>query len=151
MCLLKSTSHPTITYVKIFKECNEGERYKLRKVYKVKQHEQHVNFYIDQIVELKPAKEVIADSDTMSFIYIVEENDQYSYLAFEQQTWESLIPFIQSGKNPTVSVGEKELELIDFSEEFQSLVFNIEGNSNYGEQFVEIVEETFAIILRNSI
>lgn len=121
----------------------------MRKVYKIQQNEQHTCFHLDENVTVVPANQMIADSDTCTFIYIVEENGQYSYLAFEPSTWESLIPYIEANENPKVKIGDTALELTDFVEELQSLLFNIEGNSNYGEQFVEKVETQFAKILQN--
>ena len=118
----------------------------MRKVYNILQNEQKTSFHLDEIVALQPANQVLADSEQQSFIYIVEENEQYSYLAFGQQTWESLIPYLEENRDPVVQIGELQLELTAFTEELHSLLYNIEGNSNYGDVFVESVENVFSNI-----
>jgi hypothetical protein len=40
--------------------------------------------------------------------------------------------------------------LINFQDELNALIFNIEGNHNYGEDFSTAVEEAFAEILNES-
>ena len=120
----------------------------MRKVYKIKQNKQQTAFHLDENVTVVPANQMIADSDAFAFIYIVEENEQYSYFAFDQSTWASLVRYIEANENPKVQIGDTELELTNFSEELISLIFNIEGNSNYGQQFVTLVETAFAKILK---
>lgn len=39
------------------------------------------------------------------------------------------------------------LPLQQFADELQGLLYNIEGNSNYGDQFVENIEKVFAEFL----
>ena len=38
----------------------------------------------------------------------------------------------------------------DFYEELEALIYNIEGNDNYGESFVSAVETAFQTILTNN-
>lgn len=97
-----------------------------------------------------PISQVIVDADTFAFIYIVEENEQYSYLSFGQELWIDLLEHIQKGQNPVLQVGETSIILDGFIDEMTSLLFNIKGNSNYGDSFVETVEKIFASVLEDS-
>lgn len=120
----------------------------MRKVYNILQHEGQLDFYLQQTAKFLPTGQMLADAELHAFIYIVEENEQYSYLAFQEPTWEALRHWIEQQKNPVVLVGDETIELMGFVEEIQSLIFNIEGNSNYGDAFVERVEEMFANVLQ---
>ena len=120
----------------------------MRKVYNVLQNEAQTSFHLQEKAVFKATGQVLADSDAQAFIYIVEENEQYSYLAFQYDTWESLLYYLKQQQDPVVVIQNESMILTDFCEELQSLVFNIEGNSNYGEQFVEMVEAVFAPVLQ---
>ena len=119
----------------------------MRNVYEVLASESDV-FYIAEPVTVKPAGQVLADSDAFAFIYIVEENDQYSYLTFNESLWPLLIDYMKKEQNPSVLIDGELIELESFYDEMTFLLFNIEGNSNYGEAFVERVECVFATILK---
>lgn len=93
--------------------------------------------------QIIPAKQVLVDSDACAFIYIVEEGEAFSYVSFGEATWPQLLQMVQVGENPLLQVGDKQIELVQFAEELESLLYNIEGNSNYGENFVSKVETAF--------
>lgn len=95
----------------------------------------------------QPANRVITDSDEMAFIYVIDENDAFSYFVFQQSSWDALVQMIQQEQDPAVVIGEEAITLTGMFEELQALLFNIEGNSNYGEAFVTAVEEAFSAIL----
>lgn len=95
----------------------------------------------------QPANRVITDSDEMAFIYVIDENDAFSYFVFQQSSWDYLVQMIQLEQDPSVVIGEEVTMLTGMFEELQALLFNIEGNSNYGEAFVTAVEEAFSAIL----
>lgn len=97
-----------------------------------------------------PANRVITDSDEMAFLYVIDENDAFSYLVFKQPVWTYLAQTIQAMKDPKVVIDGKNHVLTGLYEELESLLFNIEGNSNYGEAFVNAVEETFSTILEEA-
>lgn len=97
-----------------------------------------------------PAGRVLTDSDEMAFIYMIEENDALSYIVFKESQWSMLVSVIELEKNPSVIVKGQSIILTGFVEEIQSLIYNIEGNSNYGDQFVEAVEKNFAAILEKA-
>lgn len=93
------------------------------------------------------ANRVITDSDEMTFVYAIDENDEFSYLVFPQNMWSFLVKTIQLEKDPSVLIDSGRVVLSGLYEEIQALIYNIEGNSNYGEAFVTAVEEAFAEIL----
>ncbi len=93
---------------------------------------------------IHPAGRMITDSDEMSFIYLMDEKDGYSYLKFPQIVWPLLVETLHSKVNPVLKWGTERIELVGFLDELQSLLYNIEGNYNYGEDFTTAVEEAFA-------
>ncbi|MEO4054263.1 hypothetical protein [Solibacillus sp. CAU 1738] len=94
-------------------------------------------------VQFQPVGQVIADSDNEAFIYIVEEAGVYSYLSFPKKVWPALVQVVQNGRNPFLYPN---IELTNFFEELESLLWNIQGNDNYGSAFVQAVEESFGVI-----
>ena len=101
-------------------------------------------------IQITPVGQVIVDSDRHAFIYIVEEDGTFSYLSFGEAMWPALIEMVQRGENPYLALGEKTIELHHFYEELEGLLYNIEGNDNYGESFVSAVETAFRPILLNN-
>lgn len=118
----------------------------MRKVYEVISNEQH-EYHIAETASLKPTGQVLADSDAVAFIYIVEENNEYSYLTFGEGLWHTLVQYVAEERNPVVQIAGESIELDGFFEEMSFLLPNIAGNSNYGEAFVERVERVFAPVL----
>lgn len=94
-------------------------------------------------IQLIPAKQVLVDSDEMAFIYIVEEAGAFSYLSFKETVWPALLQMVQEGNDPVLQVGNEQIVLEQFVQELEGLLYNIEGNSNYGEAFVQKVETVF--------
>lgn len=126
----------------------------MRNTYKIEQFEivqNELHFSLNELGEEKqflPAGQVIVDSDDFSFIYIIEEGNQYSYLKIPQKLWPQLVALLKTENNPFLQVGNQLIELSDFNEELKTLLFNIEGNDNYGADFVTAVENEFEPILR---
>lgn len=101
-------------------------------------------------IQITPVGQVIVDSDHHAFLYIVEEDDAFSYLSFGEKMWSALVEMVQRGEDPYLTLGEKTIELHHFYEELEALVYNIEGNDNYGESFVSAVETVFQTILEDN-
>ena len=101
-------------------------------------------------IQITPVGQVIVDSNYHAFIYIVEEDSTYSYLSFGEKMWPALVEMVQRGEDPYLTLGEKTIELHHFYEELEALIYNIEGNDNYGESFVSAVETAFQAILTNN-
>lgn len=100
-------------------------------------------------IQIQPAGQVLTDSDNMAFIYLVEEGEGYSYVQIPQKFWSQLIDLIKFNRNPYLLINNEPIELTSFTEELHVLLFNIEGNDNYGNEFVEAVETTFQEILHS--
>ena len=126
----------------------------MRNVYTIDQYEVlHNDFFFivkesDEHIQIQPAAQIIADSDNEAFIYIVEENGVYSYLRFARSIWPQLVEVVKRKQDPSLRVGAQQIVLTNFFEELSMLLFNIEGNSNYGEDFVQAVEQSFAEIFQ---
>lgn len=95
------------------------------------------------LTELVPAGQMLVDSDEISFTYLLEKNDEYTYLMIGEETWSDLYHAIKKNARVTITNGHERKELINFREELEYLVENIKGNSNYGEKMVERVEAVF--------
>lgn len=121
----------------------------MRKVYEVENKFNQLQ--ITEPINAKPTGQVLVDSDAFAFIYIVEENEQYSYLTFGEAVWPNLVELLEKEQNPSIEMNGELVELEGFYDELTYLLFNIEGNSNYGDEFVERVEKAFAKILGQSV
>lgn len=97
---------------------------------------------------IKAAGQMITDSDSNAFIYLLEDEIEYHYLKFGQEVWPLLVNTLKAVEDPSLQIGEKELTLLGFKEELNMLIFNIEGNDNYGADFSRAVEEAFSEILK---
>jgi len=97
---------------------------------------------------LKAAGQMITDTETMAFIYLLEDETGYHYLKFGQEVWPLLVNTLKAVKDPSLQIGDNELALQGFKEELNMLIFNIEGNDNYGADFSRAVEEAFSEILQ---
>ncbi|MDQ0217509.1 hypothetical protein ELQ35_06775 [Peribacillus cavernae] len=95
------------------------------------------------LAELTPKEQMLVDSDGAAFIYITENNDDYTYISLPETVWPHLKEAV-SKKLPVVLISDDEkLELTGISEELAYLIDNIQGNSNYGEELVSSVERIF--------
>ena len=125
----------------------------MRNVYIVNQFQavhNEIHFILNekkQLSQLQPVGQVIVDSDNEAFLYIIEENDAYSYIGFPQAVWSQLVQMLKSGQQPFLKVEDGLMPLGQFTDELKGLLYNIVGNSNYGDRFVEAVEKEFADFL----
>lgn len=91
-----------------------------------------------------PSGKMITDSDALSFVYLFEDGEEYRYLHFTQQVWPLMQQLIElDSGDPFIECKDGTVQLIGFTEELTMLIFNIEGNGNYGEAFVLAVEQAF--------
>src|SRR5690606_19253158 len=97
-----------------------------------------------QLSQLQSTGQVIVDSDNEAFLYIIEENEAYSYISFAKNVWPHLLQMLLAEQKAYLKVEDGLLPLQQFADELQGLLYNIEGNSNYGDQFVENIEKAFA-------
>lgn len=76
----------------------------MRKIYTIETS----NFEQDQLhfslndnegnLQLKPAGQLIADSDDFAFIYLLDAGEGYHYLRFPPSSWENLVHILQKKK-----------------------------------------------------
>lgn len=97
----------------------------------------------DEIGKLSPSGQMLVDSDELAFVYLAEEGDNYTYLYIPDFLWSEVKSSIDSNQEIFVHIGENKLLLTQIKEEIEYLVFNIEGNSNYGDNMVKKVESVF--------
>ncbi|MBU9713285.1 hypothetical protein [Evansella tamaricis] len=101
----------------------------------------------DTIEKLTAGEQILVDSDRQSFVYILEDDNGFAHLRFQKNVWNKIqelrltdqpvyVEFAGSGK-------VSRLELTNFKEEMNTLIDNIRGNSNYGDEMVRAVEEVF--------
>lgn len=127
----------------------------MRKIYNIEKYvdiHNKVTFIVnesDQDIQIIPTGRLFVDSDHFAFLYIVEENDEFSYLRFGEDTWAALVEILRRGEDPLLSLGQRTMDLHGFHEELEPLIYNIEGNINYGEEFVGRIEAAFQAILAN--
>nr|WP_253734941.1 hypothetical protein [Lysinibacillus fusiformis] len=125
----------------------------VRKIYTIEtsnfeQDQLHFSLNDNEVnLQLKPAGQLIADSDDFAFIYLLDAGEDYHYLRFQPSSWENLVHILQKKKDPILRISEEAIELTNFYDELEMLVYNIEGNYNYGAEFVQTVEQHFKAIL----
>lgn len=93
--------------------------------------------------EVKAGGQLITDSDNFAFVYLMDVVDGYIYVQFPKTVWPLLAASLDADKEPVLTWGQTEFSLDNFREELSMLIFNIEGNHNYGEEFSSAVEEAF--------
>lgn len=89
---------------------------------------------------------MLADSDHLAFIYILDVEDDFIYVSFPETVWSHLnialnrnLPlFLYTGDDSRIS-------LLQFHEELLYFISNIEENSNYGKKMVDAVSHVFTI------
>jgi hypothetical protein len=92
---------------------------------------------------LAPKQQVLVDSAGVAFIYITENNEAYTYISLPEVIWPQLKDAMEKKLAAVLTAGDKKLELTGIYEELAYLIDNIQGNSNYGEEFVSKVERIF--------
>jgi len=112
----------------------------------VTQQDNNLRLYINETIDdldLKPSGRMLVDSDSLAFVYILENEDNFTYVSLPSSIWEDLKKVINGELRTVLLLGEKEIVLEGIIEELQYLISNIEGNANYGEEMVGKVEEVF--------
>ncbi|MBO9128637.1 hypothetical protein [Bacillus sp. 165] len=93
--------------------------------------------------QLRARNHVLVDSDELSFLYILENDDEFVYVSIPHIVWSKVKEAVEADTKILVQADEWQLELENLKEELDYLIHNIEGNSNYGEELVRKVEEIF--------
>lgn len=97
----------------------------------------------NSLIDVKPKEQMLVDSDQLSFVYILEINEEYTYLVLTSEIWQILKKAVDQSLSVILTNQKDSLPLPMFIEELNFLIENIKGNSNYGEEMVEKVESTF--------
>lgn len=96
-----------------------------------------------------PARKMITDSEEHAFVYLMEEAEGYTYIHFPEEVWPFMAQALKAGNDPSLVWNDEKIPLPGFIEELTMLVYNIEGNDNYGEAFTTAVEQEFEAFLQN--
>ena len=96
-----------------------------------------------EIEQLEDTKQMLVDSDNMSFVYVVDINDQFMYVGLSDNIWANLKHVLHKDMKVFLEINKKVIELSAVKEELCYLISNIEGNVNYGDEMVARVEEVF--------
>jgi hypothetical protein len=91
----------------------------------------------------KPKHYMLADSDHVAFVYILEVDDEFAYVVIPQSLWGELKAVLNHQLRVFLQSGTVRLELTGFKEELTYLIENIEGNANYGEEMEKAVKDIF--------
>lgn len=92
---------------------------------------------------LIPSEQILVDSDQYSFIYLMEHQEDYTYIVLPEQIWPSLKEALEKNLPVWIHSNGDHIELINFHDEFDYVINNIKGNSNYGTEMVTKVERLF--------
>lgn len=96
-----------------------------------------------------PSGKMITDSDNLSFVYLLEVEDGYEHLHLTQAVWPLMVDVLMTNLDPVLSWKDDIISLPGFKDELTMLIYNIEGNDNYGETFSSAVEQAFSSILQH--
>jgi hypothetical protein len=91
----------------------------------------------------KASGQMLVDSDGLSFVYLLEKEDEYTYIVIPNTVWRDLKIALTEQLPVSLSNDSERLLLNQFHEELSYLIENIKGNSNYGEKMVDEVEAVF--------
>jgi hypothetical protein len=97
-----------------------------------------------KITSLAATGQMLVDSDQLSFIYIVDNEDGYQYVTIPEAAWNAIQQGLQGELEVFLANAGGKLKLDSFRGEMKYLIENITGNSNYGEEMVTKVEQVFA-------
>lgn len=91
----------------------------------------------------KASGQILVDSDSLAFIYLLEKENEYVYLEIPEMVWKDCKVALESKGNILIKDATGELLLENFTDELEYLIENIRGNGNYGEEMEEAVSTVF--------
>ena len=109
-------------------------------------NQKEIQMEIDQQISLnqyRASGQMLVDSDGLSFIYLLEKDEDYTYIVIPNTVWKDLKIALTEQLPVYLSNRSERLLLNQFHEELSYLIENIKGNSNYGEKMVNEVEAIF--------
>ncbi|WNF35730.1 hypothetical protein RJD24_14890 [Bacillaceae bacterium IKA-2] len=107
-------------------------------------------FVDDQLLlvnkKVEPEGRMLADSDHLSFLYILNVEEDFIYVNFPKNVWADLNIALQNKLPIFLQIDiDTRVPLILFHEELEYFIGNIRENSNYGESMVQAVSQCFII------
>jgi hypothetical protein len=109
-------------------------------------NQKEIQMEVDQQISLnqyKASGQMLVDSDGLSFVYLLEKEEDYTYIVIPNTVWKELKIALTEQLPVYLSNQSERLLLNQFHEELSYLIENIKGNSNYGEKMVNEVEAIF--------
>ena len=97
----------------------------------------------ESINGLIPGEQILVDSDNSAFIYLMEDQEDYTYIVLSEDLWSYLKTANEQKLSVLVRSNKEQIELINFHDELAYILSNIKGNSNYGDELVKKVESLF--------
>jgi hypothetical protein len=92
---------------------------------------------------LQPAEQILVDSEHYSFIYLMEDLADYTYITLQEDLWPALKTALDQKISIWATFKEEQIELTNLIDELEYIISNIKGNSNYGKEMVTRVEKLF--------
>lgn len=92
--------------------------------------------------KLKDGMRMLADSNALTFVYVLDTEEAFIQLRLPKQIWPQLAEAVKQQAEVTVE-GPTSIILHSFQQEMDYLLDNIPGNSNYGNEMVNAVEDNF--------
>ncbi len=109
-------------------------------------NQKEIQMEVDQQISLsqyKASGQMLVDSDGLSFVYLLEKEEDYTYIVIPNTVWKELKTALTEQLPVYLFNQSERLLLNQFHEELSYLIENIKGNSNYGEKMVNEVEAIF--------
>lgn len=109
-------------------------------------NQKEIQMEVDQQISLnqyRASGQMLVDSDGLSFVYLLEKEEGYTYIVLPNSVWGELKTALTEQLPVYLSNQSERLLLNQFHEELSYLIENIKGNSNYGEKMVNEVEAVF--------
>ena len=91
----------------------------------------------------KASGQMLVDSDSLAFIYLLEKENEYVYLEIPEMVWKDCKVALEANNAFFIKALNGELLLENFKEELEYLIENIRGNGNYGEDMEKAVSSVF--------
>ena len=110
-------------------------------------NETEIQLEIDSNISLdncKASGQMLVDSDGLSFVYLLEKEETYTYILIPHKVWKDVKRALTEQLPVFLTNQGERLFLTQFHEELSYLIENIKGNSNYGDKMVTEVEAVFA-------
>jgi hypothetical protein len=93
---------------------------------------------------LSATGQMLVDSAGSAFVYLLENDDSYTYIIIPEENWVDLKTASKEPIAVYLTNGKEKILLSQFHEELCYLIDNINGNSNYGDEMVAKVEAVFS-------